>query len=268
MRVARFVAAGADPAFGVVELEEDDGQFPNTVAVVSADPLVGPVKYTGQRFDLDEVRLLAPVIPRSKVVAMGRNWAEHAQELGGSVPVTPIVFIKPNTSVIGPGEPIVKPPETNDLQYEGELGIVISRICRRVPPERVAEVIYGYTVANDVSARDLQHNEEQWTRAKGFDTFCPLGPWIATHLTVEEAGDLSIVTTLDGKVVQDDSTARMVRGIPEIISFISGFTTLLPGDVVLTGTPKGVGPMEPGQSVSIEIDGVGTLTNPVVAEEA
>ena len=266
MRIARFSLPGGDPTFGVVELEADQGQFPNTVAAITADPLTGPVKYTGARHDLDAVRLLAPVIPRSKIVAMGRNWADHIAEMGESAPTSPTIFIKPNTSVIGPDQPIVKPIETSYLSYEGELAIVIGRICRRVPPERVAEVIFGYTCANDVTARDLQAEEDQWTRAKGFDTFCPLGPWIVTDMTLPQAGGLNIVTTVDGDVKQDGTTADMLRSVAEIVTLVSGFATLLPGDVLLSGTPSGVGRLEPGQSVSVEISGLGTLTNPVIAE--
>jgi 2-keto-4-pentenoate hydratase/2-oxohepta-3-ene-1,7-dioic acid hydratase in catechol pathway len=268
MRIARFSAAGADPAFGMVELEQDEGQFPGTIAQVSGDPLAGPVKYTGARFALDEVRLLSPVIPRSKLVCMGMNWAQHAQEMGDDLPATPIVFIKPNTSVIGPDEPIVYPIESHFLSYEGELAIVIGRICRRVPVERAGEVIFGYTCANDVTARDLQHAEQQWTRAKGFDTFAPLGPWIVTHTDIAEASNLTIRPRVQDEVVQEGTTADMVHGIAEIVSFISGFTTLLPGDVILSGTPDGVGPMDAGQHVSVEIEGIGTLTNPIVAEQA
>ncbi|MCL2317383.1 MAG: fumarylacetoacetate hydrolase family protein [Actinomycetia bacterium] len=267
MRIARFSAPGADPAFGVVELAADEGEHPDSVAQISGDPLAGPVRYTGARFALDDVRLLAPVIPRSKVVCLGFNWAQHAAEMTAPVPSVPTIFIKPNTSVIGPGQPIVAPPETHDLQYEGELAIVIGRICRRVPLERVPEVIFGYTCANDVTARDLQRDENQWTRAKGFDTFCPLGPWIVTNLDVAEASDLTIRTTLDGALKQEGTTADMVRGIAEIVAFISGFATLLPGDVILSGTPAGVGPMLPGQEVAISISGIGTLANPVVAED-
>jgi len=269
MRIARFSLPGGDPTFGIVELEADAGQYPETVAVLSSDPLVGPVHYTGSRHDLSAVRLLAPVIPRSKVVCMGRNWAEHVAEMrpADDAPTAPTVFIKPNTSVIGPEQPIVKPVESSLLSYEGELAIVIKRICRRVPIDRVADVIFGYTCANDVTARDLQAQEDQWTRAKGFDTFCPLGPWINTDMTVAEASSIGIVTSLDGKVVQNGTTADMVRSIPEIVAFVSGFTTLLPGDVLLSGTPAGVGPMVAGQRVSVEIDGIGTLTNPVVDED-
>lgn len=267
MRIARFVAGG-DPTYGVIELAEDQGPNPETIAVVSGDPLAGAVHYTGQRFDLAEVRLVAPVIPRSKVIGIGRNYADHAKELGNEVPTAPLMFSKPNTSVIGPGEPIIHPAETSNLHYEGELAVVIGRICRRVPVERAAEVIFGYTIANDVTARDLQHSDGQWTRAKGFDSFCPLGPWIATHLSLAEAGGLELTTTLNGAQVQTGNTAQLVHPIAELIAGVSAFTTLLPGDVLLTGTPAGVGPMVPGDQVSVTITGIGSLTNPVVAEDA
>jgi 2-keto-4-pentenoate hydratase/2-oxohepta-3-ene-1,7-dioic acid hydratase in catechol pathway len=267
MRIARFVAQG-DPTFGVVELAADQGPNPETIAVVSGDPLAGPVHYTGERVDLADVRLVSPVIPRSKVLGIGRNYADHAAERGVEVPGTPLVFFKPNTAVIGPGEPIVYPAETANLHFEGELAVVIGRICRRVPPERAAEVIFGYTIANDVTARDLQASDGQWARAKGFDSFCPLGPWIATHIELGEAAGLDITTTVNGEPRQAGNTADMVHSIPELISHISSFTTLLPGDVILTGTPSGVGPMVAGDSVSVTIAGIGTLTNPVVAEEA
>ncbi|HSK32769.1 MAG TPA: fumarylacetoacetate hydrolase family protein [Propionicimonas sp.] len=267
MRIARFVAQG-DPTYGVVELAEDQGPNPETIAVVSGDPLAGPVHYTGERLPLADVRLVSPVIPRSKIIAVGRNYAAHAAELGNEVPENPLVFFKPNTAVIGPFEPIVHPPETENLHYEGELAVVIGRICRRVPPERASDVVFGYTIANDVTCRDLQKLDGQWTRAKGFDSFCPLGPWIATHISIEEAGRLDLLTSLNDEPVQAARTDQMVRGIPELISYISSFTTLLPGDVILTGTPAGVGRMVPGDRVSVTISGIGTLTNTVVAEDA
>ena len=198
---------------------------------------------------------------------MGRNYAEHAAELGNEVPTTPLTFFKPNTAVIGPGEAIVQPPETSDLQFEGELAVVIGRICRRVPPERAAEVIFGYTVGNDVTCRDLQATDGQWARAKGFDSFCPLGPWIVTHLSLDEAADLELVTTVNGEVRQQGSTAQMVRRIADLVSYVTSYTTLLPGDVILTGTPAGVARIVPGDEVSITIGGIGTLTNPVVGPE-
>ena len=255
-----------DPAFGIVELAEDGGANPDTVATLTSDPLAGPVNFTGERHNLDDVRLLAPVIPRSKIVGVGRNYAAHAAELGHEVPAVPLLFFKPNTTVIGPGDPIVRPEATNDLHYEGELAIVIGRIGKQVPVERVPEVIFGYTIANDVTARDLQNAEGQWARAKGWDTFCPIGPWIVTHFDLAEAGNLDLTTTLDGVVKQEGSTGLMLRGIAELVAYISNFTTLLPGDLILTGTPAGVGPMVPGQSVSVEIEKIGVLTNPVVAE--
>ena len=264
MRIARFAVAGGDPRFGIVELEADEGQFPDTIAVIDGDPLAGPVNYTGERIALDDARLLAPVIPRSKILAVGKNYAAHAAEFDGEVPPEPLIFMKPNTSVIGPDDVIVRPQLSHNVHFEGELAVVIGRFCRKVPVERAAEVIFGYTVANDVTARDLQRSDGQWTRAKGFDTFCPLGPWIVTHLGLDEAADLSLVTSVDGEVKQDANTNQMVYSIAELIAYVSAFATLLPGDVLLTGTPAGVGPLLAGQRVSVEIDGIGTLTNPVV----
>ncbi len=262
MRIARFAAPGSDPAYGIIELEVDGGEHPETIAVITGDPLAGvPVNYTGERFDLADVRLLAPVIPRSKIVAVAKNYAAHAAELGGEVPAEPILFFKPNTCVIGPGEAIVRPPGCEDLHYEGELAVVIGRICKQVPSERVAEVIFGYTIANDVTARDWQR--EQWSRAKGADTFCPLGPWINTHLTIAEAQHLRIETRLGDEVRQDGNTSQMARGIVDLVTYASSFCTLLPGDVILTGTPAGIGPMNDGDVVTVSIDGLGSLSNPI-----
>jgi 2-keto-4-pentenoate hydratase/2-oxohepta-3-ene-1,7-dioic acid hydratase in catechol pathway len=262
VRIARF-AAGGDPKYGVVELAEDGGSHPDTVSVLTGDPIAMSVQLTGERLALDGVRLLAPVIPRSKIVAVGRNYAAHAAEMGDEVPKIPLTFFKPNTSVIGPGEPIIYPGASREVSFEGELALVIGRICKEVPVSRVPEVIFGYTVANDVTARDLQRSDGQWARAKGYDTFCPLGPWITTHQKLEEAAALAIRTTLDGELRQDGNTKDMILTIPELVAYISSYTTLLPGDVILTGTPSGVGPMLPGQEVSVEIEGIGTLTNPV-----
>lgn len=264
MRIARFVADG-DPQYGVVELAGDGGRNPDTIAALTGDPLAMPVQLTGVRHELDGVRLLAPVIPRSKVVCVGRNYAEHAAELGNEVPKTPMTFLKPNTSVIGPGEAIVKPTFTDDLHYEGELAVVIGRICKEVPESRVQDVIFGYTIGNDVTARDLQGPDKQWARAKGSDTFCPLGPWMVTHMSIAEASDLRVQTTVEDELRQDGSTAQMVHGIAALVSYISSYTTLLPGDVILTGTPSGVGPMRPGQDVTVSIEGIGDLTNTVVS---
>jgi 2-keto-4-pentenoate hydratase/2-oxohepta-3-ene-1,7-dioic acid hydratase in catechol pathway len=263
MRIARF-SSGGDPAFGIVELAADGGKNPDTVSTLTGDPLSMPVQLSGERHELDAVRLLAPVIPRSKVVGVGRNYAAHAAELGNEVPEVPLLFFKPNTSVIGPDEPIIYPEPVHEMAYEGELALVIGRICRDVPPERVDEVIFGYTVANDVTARDLQKSDGQWARAKGYDTFCPLGPWITTHQSVAEMSDVMITTTVDGQQRQHGSTSLMLRDITELVVYISSFTTLLPGDVILTGTPAGVGELKPGHEVSVTVDGIGTLTNQVI----
>ena len=210
------------------------------------------------------MRLLAPVIPRSKVIGIGKNYADHAAEMGGEAPAEPLMFLIPNTAVVGPGDPVVLPRQTSEVHYEGELAVVIRRICKDVPPERVKDVIYGYTCANDVTARDLQRADGQWARAKGFDTFCPLGPWIETDL---DPSDLSLVTRRDGEVVQDGTTADMVHDVAALVSHASQAFTLLPGDVILTGTPAGVGPVVSGQRVEVEIEGIGTLSNPFLRRD-
>ena len=266
MRIARF-STGGDPQFGIVELAEDGGQHPDTVSVITGDPIAMPVQLTGERRELDGVRLLAPVIPRSKVVGVGRNYAAHAAELGNAVPDTPLTFFKPNTSVIGPNEQILYPNASNQVSFEGELAVVIGRICRQVPIDRVPDVIFGYTIANDVTARDLQKSDGQWARAKGYDTFCPLGPWITTHQSLDEVSDLRIRTTLDGEEKQNGSTKLMIFSVAELVEYISSYTTLLPGDVILTGTPEGVGPMLPGQEVTVTVEGIGSLTN-IVARDS
>ncbi|MGH3489377.1 MAG: fumarylacetoacetate hydrolase family protein [Actinopolymorphaceae bacterium] len=257
MRIARF-SAGDDPTYAVIEGEPGA----EIAAVIDGDPLYRPVQATGVRLPLADVRLLAPIIPRSKVIGVGRNYAEHAAELGNEIPAEPLIFLKPNTSVVGPRDGIVYPPATSDLHYEGELAVVIGRICRHVPRDRAAEVIFGYTCANDVTARDLQKTDGQWARAKGFDTFCPVGPWIETELDVS---DLALTTTVAGDVRQSGRTSQMIHDIPSLIGYVSSFMTLLPGDLILTGTPAGVGPMHAGDEVSVTVEGIGTLTNPVIA---
>jgi 2-keto-4-pentenoate hydratase/2-oxohepta-3-ene-1,7-dioic acid hydratase in catechol pathway len=256
VRIARF-SLDDEPTYGLVGGDPGDERL----LVLAGDPLYMPVKPTGREVPLDEVRLLAPVIPRSKVVGIGRNYADHAAELDHDVPTRPLVFLKPNTSVIGPDDPIVLPAFSDDVHYEGELAVVIRRICKDVPRERVADVVLGYTVANDVTARDVQKSDDQWARAKGFDSSCPLGPWIETELDVD---DLRVTTRLDDETVQDGRTSQMVFDVPELVAYVSAAFTLLPGDVILTGTPAGVGPLAPGQRVEVEVEGIGTLRNPVV----
>jgi 2-keto-4-pentenoate hydratase/2-oxohepta-3-ene-1,7-dioic acid hydratase in catechol pathway len=259
VRIARFTT-GDEPQYGVVGGADGD----EIVASVVGDPLYAGVELTGEQVPLVGVRLLAPVIPRSKVVCIGRNYVAHAEELGHDVPEEPLVFLKPNTSVVGPGDPIVYPRQSSNVHFEGELGIVIGRICRDVPPERVSDVIYGYTVGNDVTARDLQETDDQWARAKGFDSFCPLGPWIETDL---DPSGLSVRTELNGELKQTGTTSLMIFDVPTVVSYITSFMTLLPGDVVLTGTPAGVGPMQVGDDVSVTVEGIGTLTNKVVSRD-
>ena len=258
MRILRFTpptgsSLGNDPLFGVLE---DD----QTIRVVNGDPLYSGIQLRDERIALDQVRILAPVIPRSKIVCVGKNYADHAAEMGGEVPKEPIIFLKPNTSVIGPNDVINWPSQSERVDHEAELAIVISRICKDVPKERFRDVIFGYTIANDVTARDIQKSDGQWTRGKGFDTFCPLGPWIDTDFT---PGDQKITAEVDGQIKQNAKLSEMVFDIPTIINFISSAMTLLPGDVILTGTPAGIGPVIPGKEVKIAIDGLGELTNRV-----
>jgi 2-keto-4-pentenoate hydratase/2-oxohepta-3-ene-1,7-dioic acid hydratase in catechol pathway len=255
VRLARIAHPGG-VAFASVEGDGDDTQ----VLEIAEHPF-GQPNFTGKRWPLADVRLLAPILP-SKVIAVGRNYAKHATEFGNEVPTAPMLFIKPSTSVIGPNAAIKLPKASEHVDFEGELAIVIGQPVKNVPAARATSAILGYTVANDVSARDLQKSDGQWGRAKGFDTFCPLGPWIETSL---DASDLALHTLLNGELKQDGRTSDLVHGIAELIEFISGVMTLLPGDVILTGTPEGVGQMYDGDDVSITIEGIGTLSNPVQA---
>jgi 2-keto-4-pentenoate hydratase/2-oxohepta-3-ene-1,7-dioic acid hydratase in catechol pathway len=217
----------------------------------------------GAAYPLAGVRLLAPCRP-SKIVCVGRNYADHAKELGNPVPAEPMIFFKPPTSVVGPGEPIVYPRISRFVSYEGELGVVIGRRARFVKADEAEQYIFGYTCVNDVTARDLQKQDGHFTRAKGFDTFCPVGPWIVPKAHVD-AARLRVRTILDGDVKQDAPVADMVFSVAAIIEYVTEFMTLEPGDLLATGTPPGVGPMLPGQLVRVEIDGVGVLENPVTA---
>ncbi|WP_265522194.1 fumarylacetoacetate hydrolase family protein [Oerskovia flava] len=260
MRIARFTT-GDDPRYGLVQ-EEAGTTY---LAVLNGDPLYMPVAPTGERLELgDGVRLLAPVIPRSKIVAVGKNYAAHAEEMGGEVPSRPLVFFKPNTSVVGPDDPIVLPGFTREASYEAELAVVIGRLAKDVSPQAAASYILGYTVANDVTARDAQRTDGQWARAKGFDSACPLGPWIDTDLDPE---DVAVRSRVNGELRQDGRTRDMVFDIPYLVSYISEAFTLLPGDVILTGTPAGVGAIEAGDRVECEVEGLGVLSNPVVRRD-
>jgi len=274
VRIARF-AHGDEVGYGIVEDVQPDGAAgpsPGSeadglvVAELAGHPFgIGEsLRLTGARFPLVDVRLLAPVLP-SKVVAIGRNYAEHAAELGNEVPPEPIIFLKPSTAVVGPRDPIVYPVGLSErVDFEGELAVVIGRLCREVPPARVPEVIFGYTCANDVTARDLQARDGQWARAKGFDTFCPLGPWIETDL---DPADLELTTMVNGEIRQNSRTSLLLHDVAALVSFVSAVMTLLPGDVLLTGTPAGVGPLKDGDEVSVTIEGIGTLSNGVITRD-
>jgi len=254
MRIARCVL-DSEPFYAVVEGEE--------VVALAGDPFFHGVQPTGTRHQLEDVRLVAPIIPRSKIVGIGRNYVEHAAELGNEVPKHPLMFFKPNTSVVGPGEPVRLPSFSDEVSFEGELAVVIGRICKDVPAESADDVIFGYTVANDLTARDAQRTDGQWARAKGWDGSCPLGPWIETELDPE---DLAIQTELDGELRQDGTTKDMIHGVRTLVAQASAAFTLLPGDVILTGTPSGVGLVREGQRVSVTIEGIGTLTNQFLGE--
>jgi 2-keto-4-pentenoate hydratase/2-oxohepta-3-ene-1,7-dioic acid hydratase in catechol pathway len=258
VRIVRFAAQG-DVSFGVLEGPGED-PADLVVAVASGHPFA-PMQLTGDRLPLAQVKLLAPVLP-SKILGIGRNYADHAAEMGGTPPTTPSVFLKPNTAVIGPGDAITLPRDSEHVDHEAELAVVIGRLCREVPRERAYDVVLGYTCGNDVTARDWQRSDGQWSRAKGHDTFAPLGPWVETELDVS---DVAVRATVDGELRQDGRTADLVHDIPSLIEWITRYMTLLPGDVILTGTPAGVGPLAPGQSVSVSVEGIGTLTNPVVS---
>ncbi|AZI58475.1 FAA hydrolase family protein [Nakamurella antarctica] len=256
MRLGR-IAHPAGLAFVAVEGDLDSPD--DLIAREIKDHPFGNPEFTGRSWLLADVRVLAPILS-SKVIGVGRNYADHAAELGNSLPDEPIIFLKPPSSVIGPNATILLPPSSARVDFEGELAVVIGRPARDIKAENAASVILGYTIANDVTARDLQKLDVQFTRGKGFDSFCPLGPWIDTDV---DPSDLRITTELDGDVVQDGHTSDMVHSVGAIIEFVSEIMTLMPGDVILTGTPAGVGPMEAGQTVTVRIEGLGALSNPV-----
>jgi len=253
MRIAR-VARPDGPAFGLVQ-----GEY---VLLIDGHPF-GQFTLTDQVAPLEKVRLLAPIIP-SKIFCVGQNYAAHAAELGHEVPPEPLIFSKPATAVIGPGDDIRLPALSQRVDHEAELAVVIGRLTRKVSVADALDAVLGYTCANDVTARDLQQRDGQWTRAKGFDTFCPLGPWIETELDV--AAGLVVRCLVNGDVRQDATTADIIFDVPTLVSFCAAFATLLPGDVILTGTPAGVGPILAGDRVDVEVEGIGTLANSVVTD--
>ncbi len=255
MRLLRF-RFGDRIATGFIEDPSGD-----TIKVIEGTFFDRPIP-TGEEVPLDDVRLLAPILP-SKIAAIGKNYAAHAAEFGGEVPEEPLMFLKPSTAVIGPGDPIPLLPISHRVDYEGELAVVIGQIARNVRTEDAGRYILGYTCANDVTLRDLQKKDGQWSRAKGFDGSCPLGPWIETDL---DPTDVLVQTRLNGEVRQSARTSDLAFGVATLIEFITEFMTLLPGDVILTGTPEGVGKLAPGDVVEIDIDGLGVLRNPVAVK--
>jgi 2-keto-4-pentenoate hydratase/2-oxohepta-3-ene-1,7-dioic acid hydratase in catechol pathway len=283
VRIARF-AKGGDVAYGVVGETQADGAAAGTEAAAVRGTAVvaelrghpfGPgrssVQFTGATYPLDQVRLLAPVLP-SKVVAVGGNYPGAAEPRGGGqadpdlrAGAEPVLYLKPSTAVVGHGAEIAYPVKlTQRVDYGGELAVIIGRLCREVPAAQAAEVIFGYTCANDVTARDLQARDGQWARAKGFDTFCPLGPWIETDA---DPADLELSTTVNGEVRQRARTSELLYDVPALVEYASTVMTLLPGDVLLTGTPAGVGPLDEGDEVTVTVQNIGSLSNTVVGRD-
>ena len=257
VKIARFDHQG-QLGYGILDEET------NELVKLYGDPLYVGFETTEERISVDEVQILAPFIPRSKVIAFGRNYAAHAAEHGTTVPEDPMMFLKPNTSVIGPDAPIILPPQSEQVEHEVELAVVIGHIARNVPAEDASKVIFGYTVSNDVTARDLQRSDGQWSRAKGFDSFCPTGPFIETDFDPSEG---AVLCRVNGELRQEGDLNLMERGVGELIEYASSVFTLLPGDILLTGTPAGVGPLNHGDVVECEIEGLGALRTPVIGSK-
>ena len=251
MRVARF-SRGGEPKFGIVDGPE--------LVVLKGHPLVLGYETTGERVPIKEVKLLAPTIP-SKVVCVGKNYADHAAELGLAPNDEPTLFFKPSSAIIGPGDAIVLPSQSQQIELEAELTIVIGQMAKNVSEADALNYVWGFTIANDVTARDLQFSDDQWARSKAFDSFCPLGPWIETEFVPD--GQM-IESRIDGDIRQSASIDLMLHDVPKIISYVSHNMTLLPGDIILTGTPAGIAKISAGEIVECEIEGIGTLVNPVV----
>ena len=234
----------------------------DSIREMDGDPF-GHFHLTQKAESLQKVKLLSPCLP-SKIVALGLNYRDHAEEMKVSLPKEPLLFLKPSTSVIGPGEAIVYPEMSKRVDYEAELAVIIQKAAKAIPEEKASDYILGYSCFNDVTARDLQPKDGQWTTAKGFDTFSPIGPWIVTDI---DPHHLEISSFLNGARRQRSNTKNLIFGPYQLVSFISHIMTLLPGDVIATGTPSGIGPMGIGDKIDIVIEGIGTLSNPVVAEE-
>jgi len=254
MKIVRY-QDGPNIKWGVVE--------ENNIREMEGDPF-GHFHLSSRTRKLEEMRLLSPCLP-SKIVAVGLNYRDHAQEVKMPIPEEPLLFIKPSTSVIGPGEAIIYPKMSKRVDYEAEMAVVIKKKAKAIPEGETANYILGYSCLNDVTARDLQSKDGQWTKSKGFDTFAPIGPWIVTDI---DPHHLDISSYLDGERRQHSNTKNLIFGPHQLVSFVSRVMTLLPGDVIATGTPSGIGPMAIGDTIDIVIEGIGTLSNPVMAEES
>jgi 2-keto-4-pentenoate hydratase/2-oxohepta-3-ene-1,7-dioic acid hydratase in catechol pathway len=250
VKVARF-SNGAEPRFGIVDGPE--------LVVLKGHPLVAGYQTTGERIPLKEVKLLAPTIP-SKIVCIGKNFADHAAEIGEEITDEPLIFFKPSSAIIGHGDAIVIPPQSKQVELEAELCLVIGKLAKNVSEEKAMEYLWGVTIANDVTARDLQFGDGQWARSKGFDTFCPLGPWVETEFVPD--GQV-IESRINGDVRQNVAISEMVHKIPFIISYVSKNMSLLPGDIILTGSPAGISEINAGDIIECEVEGIGILSNPV-----
>ena len=250
MKVARF-SNGAEPRFGIVDGPE--------LVVLKGHPLVAGYQTTGERIPLKELKLLAPTIP-SKIVCIGKNFADHAAEIGEEVTEEPLIFFKPSSAIIGHGDAIVIPPQSKQVELEAELCLVIGKLAKNVSEDKALEYLWGVTIANDVTARDLQFGDGQWARSKAFDTFCPLGPWVETEFVPDSQ---VIESRINGEVRQNVAISEMVHKIPFIISYVSKNMSLLPGDIILTGSPAGISVINTGDIIECEVEGIGILSNPV-----
>jgi 2-keto-4-pentenoate hydratase/2-oxohepta-3-ene-1,7-dioic acid hydratase in catechol pathway len=254
MRFVRYQQEDQEPHYGWI--------YEDNIGPIEGLPF-GEYRRLEAVIPLKSVKLLAPIEP-GKIICVGRNYEDHAHEMGVEVSEIPILFIKPASSVVGPDAPIVYPPQSRLVEHEGELAVVIGKRGRWILPENAGQYILGYTIANDVTARDLQRRDGQWTRGKGFDTFCPLGPWIETEL---DPVDVLITTKVNNELRQMASSREMIFTIPQLLAFISSVMTLEPGDLILTGTPAGTGAVHPGDNIQVTIEGIGSLQNPVIEDQ-
>jgi 2-keto-4-pentenoate hydratase/2-oxohepta-3-ene-1,7-dioic acid hydratase in catechol pathway len=250
VKIVRF-NSGEEAGCGILEGD--------TVKVIK-DDFYKEIVLSGVEYDLDQVKLLAPVEPE-KIIAVGLNYMSHAKEMDMEIPSDPLFFLKPVSSILNPFEKIVRPWQSGQVEYEAELAVVIKKQGKNIPEDQVPDYVMGYTCLNDVTARDLQFKESQWARSKGFDTFCPIGPWIETEYNYRGK---QIRAILSGVVKQDANTDDFINSVESLVSYISTIMTLKPGDIIATGTAGGIGPMVNGDTIKIEIEGIGTLENPVV----